>query len=711
MFRNLLTKLLAVVLPLTLLVVASGGFQAVTPALAANTTYYVDCTGGNDSNNGTSTTTAWATLAHASSITYGAGDSILLKRGCVWVGTFSNSSWGSTTARITLADYGTGDLPKIDANNAEAVNLTNVQNWTIRNLDLTQHGQMPQALDSGNQHGKDATQGSDAFMHAVLLIRGLGASGVQACGEPCTVRNVTVDSVKVHDGQWNGVYVVGGHYELTDNFFGYVDNVVIQNSELWDNEKAGVELTDTYTKNITYGDTNVKVLDSYLHHNGGDGLMMGPVDHGTIDGNMCSYDGWLRNAREGCWSWDSHDIVSQFNEAHHNMSPDHNNQSRDGGGFDLDLGTQDSVMQYDWAHDNAGEGFLQMTWPIGFGYSRGQTNNSQLRYSISERDAQEFGASVFIFGNTAPAWVYNNTVYYEPSRTSASTMYQAEGAALDLSQWGKSGAPVANVYNNIFITNGTVHPGSTSDNARSETSCTCTFDRNIWFRVEGGVNFPGFTGNPTTWAGWQADGFDTHGLNADPQVVGPWGGGPVAYQLKSTSPAIGLAQTVSSPRGMGTRDYFGDLTPQNTTYDAGFDEYSGTTSTQNSNALPPAHYTPSLATVHVASITTTDVNGNPQTTFSKGGAVYWKVKMANSSGVGVSGITVSSLVFNQSWTAFNTTAPLTAVTDANGNASFSGTASSNSGQNWIILPSVATPSTYYYDSAQNGVFIQPYTVQ
>ena len=34
-----------------------------------------------------------------------------------------------------------------------------------------------------------------------------------------------------------------------------------------------------------------------------------------------------------------------------------------------------------------GEGFLIMTWPIGYGYSRGVSHNIQMRYNISERDA------------------------------------------------------------------------------------------------------------------------------------------------------------------------------------------------------------------------------------------------------------------------------------------------------------------------------------
>src|SRR5439155_18826883 len=109
----------------------------------------------------------------------------------------------------------------------------------------------------------------------------------------------------------------------------------------------------------------------------------------------------------------------------------------------------------------------------------------------------------------------------------------------------------------------------------------------------------------TTFSGWQAKGYDANGLNADPQINGLLGAGPSAYQLKSTSPAIGIAQTVASPRGMGTRDYFGDTIPNCGTYDAGADEYSGTFSSTNSNASHPAHYAPTLPTIHNSDIWTT----------------------------------------------------------------------------------------------------------
>src|SRR5690349_8757929 len=124
---------------------------------------------------------------------YGPGDSILLKRGCSWSGAgFKAKGNGSVTSPILLADYGAPNLPLpvIDGVGAHepAVLLQNVQNWTVRNLELTQHGQTPQALDANNEHGKDADQYSDEYMRAVVHVLGLGPPGVTDCGEGCAAR-------------------------------------------------------------------------------------------------------------------------------------------------------------------------------------------------------------------------------------------------------------------------------------------------------------------------------------------------------------------------------------------------------------------------------------------------------------------------------------------------------------------------------------------
>jgi hypothetical protein len=84
-----------------------------SPAWAA--TYYVDncVTVGSDSNNGTSTATAWLTVAHVNAQTFSAGDSVLFQSTCEWREELIAPSSGSSGNVITFGAYGTGAQPVI----------------------------------------------------------------------------------------------------------------------------------------------------------------------------------------------------------------------------------------------------------------------------------------------------------------------------------------------------------------------------------------------------------------------------------------------------------------------------------------------------------------------------------------------------------------------------------------------------------------------
>jgi hypothetical protein len=541
--------------------------------------FYLDAVDGRDANDGLSTSSAWQTIDRANGQVYAPGDALFLKRGRTWHGTgFKPQGSGTPEQPILVSDYGDAFSPRpvIDGvgPHEPAVLLLNVQNWVIRNLDLTQHGQTPQALDPNNEKGKDADQYSDEYMRAIVHVLGLGPAGDPACGTACTVRNIRLENLSVHDGSWNGIYASGGYYQLRSDRYGFLDTFVISGVESFNNHKAGVEVTCTYYQDRVYAASNVWVLDSHLHHNGGDGAMVGPVRNALLDGNLCEYNGQIRNARVGCWTWDSENTTIQFNESRFNMTPLQDGKARDGAGFDLDLGTEDGVIQYNWSHDNQGEGFLVVSWPVGYGYSRGVSHNAVVRYNVSERDGKKLAGAITIFGGVSPLVIHNNTIYYEPARLAGTDMFNGEGGALTTSIFGKSGKPDVRAYNNIFVVNGGTNTSAISNMLWTDGAGTFTFNNNLWWRLEGGVRFD-WNGTPvTTWSAWQANGFDGSGYNASPAFTGTLGRGPLSYQLLQNSPATDHGQFVTeSLRGMGVQDGWGASIPQGSTWDIGAYEY------------------------------------------------------------------------------------------------------------------------------------------
>jgi len=81
-------------------------------SIATGNTYYVSNT-GSDTNNGTSESTPWQTIAKVNASTFSPGDQILFKRGDTWREILIISSSGTLENYITFGNYGTGDKPRL----------------------------------------------------------------------------------------------------------------------------------------------------------------------------------------------------------------------------------------------------------------------------------------------------------------------------------------------------------------------------------------------------------------------------------------------------------------------------------------------------------------------------------------------------------------------------------------------------------------------
>lgn len=81
----------------------------------------------------------------------------------------------------------------------------------------------------------------------------------------------------------------------------------------------------------------------------------------------------------GIWTVLSNNILFQYNESHHN---DSSSYGIDGDGFDLDGGTTNSTVQFNYSHDNGGAGYLD--WQYS-GASSHYGNTFQ--YNISQNDS------------------------------------------------------------------------------------------------------------------------------------------------------------------------------------------------------------------------------------------------------------------------------------------------------------------------------------
>ncbi len=353
---------------------------APAPAGAAET-YYVDCASGSDIAAGSSPESAWRSLEKVSATTFGPGDSILLRRGTRCSGALWPRGSGEEGRPVRLGAYGSGPLPVIDAEGAEAaVRLFDQRHWELENLEIT----------GGSRYGIFISGSSGTIRHfrlRNLVVHGVTgtvkekASGLVVIRAPGEVQleDVEIDGVTAYDTtQWAGIIVQGGSRENRAR--------------------------------------NVTVRNSIVHDVYGDGIILFQVENGLIEKSAA----WLTGLQpvqtigtpNGIWTWRCRRCTVQLTEGFFIDSP-----GVDGGVYDIDWGNDDNIVQYNYGHDSMGY------CASVFGASNEVTTNSIVRYNVcvnngrSPKLAKRQGdiyLSTWQGGALDGVLIHNNTIYWNP---------------------------------------------------------------------------------------------------------------------------------------------------------------------------------------------------------------------------------------------------------------------------------------------------------
>jgi hypothetical protein len=87
--------------------------SGAAPHTAGGRTFYLDSDNGDDQAAGTSSATAWKTLARVTAAQFKPGDTIALRRGETFTGTATIAGTGTALAPITVTAYGSGAAPTL----------------------------------------------------------------------------------------------------------------------------------------------------------------------------------------------------------------------------------------------------------------------------------------------------------------------------------------------------------------------------------------------------------------------------------------------------------------------------------------------------------------------------------------------------------------------------------------------------------------------
>ena len=258
----------------------------------------------------------------------------------------------------------------------------------------------------------------------------------------------------------------------------------------------------------------------------GDGIVLGDLNRALVERNV-AFDNGADNDHTGggpvgIWTWDSNRVVIQHNESYANKS-----KTLDGGGIDLDGGVTNSVLQFNYSHDNYGAGYLIAQFPGARPF-----HDNVVRYNVSENDGRNghYAGIHFWTGGSdiINTRVHNNVVFVSPQAG-------ADPAAVRF--W----SPTVNtqIYDNVFMTTG----GLPLVDAQPGDATGARFTGNVYWMGKPAVDIRWGAQRFATLEQWRAatgqerdDRGRPTGLAADPRLRSPGGGGTIGDARAARAP-------------------------------------------------------------------------------------------------------------------------------------------------------------------------------
>jgi hypothetical protein len=356
--------------------------------------FYIDPT-GNDASDG-SAAHPWATVnGPANHNRFGPGDQILFKGGATFQGPFllGSNLAGTAADPVTISSFGTGRARITSAAGRDGIGITNAGGVLIKTLDLvgpwTANLRPPSnAAQSGIFFYNTSGRTLDYVHVDDVNISGYAGMGIQVyANQTSKYRDISITNSLITGDYGSGIYIYsrfGQNYQLEKVYIGHV------------------EVLSNYA--IPY--VQYPAFPIYLQN-----VQDGVVERSVVFDNdlTCSNP---TGGGIGIEAAESTRIVFQHNESAHNFTT---GSVLDSGGFDFDGGTNNSIMQYNYAHDNDGEGFLLCDGIPG----SGPNTHNVVRFNVSQNDGRRnaYGGIILTDGNIDNADIYNNTVYTGPNTT------------------------------------------------------------------------------------------------------------------------------------------------------------------------------------------------------------------------------------------------------------------------------------------------------
>lgn len=337
-------------------------------------------------------------------VALGPGDSVFFRGGQVFTGTLRLGHGGSAGHPAWIGSYGSG-AATIDGGDSSAVVLYRAHWIVVKGIRLVGAGRK-----KGNVKDGLAVRESD---------------------------HVRVDGVDITGFQKSGLFI----YAST--------NIVLYGVYAHENGAAGIAVEGPYDSKK--GSRDLKILycraddnpgdPTNLTNHSGNGIVCGHCTRLLIDHCSATNNGWdmprIGNGPVGIWCYEADSVTIRHCLAFRNKtSPG----AADGGGFDLDGGVTNSVIEDCLSYGNQGAGFCIFQY-----WGASPWHHNIIRNNISEDDGgvSDARGGIYVWNSSGdPNQFYDCQVYNN-------TVYNTKEAALSFSE--KSARRGFTFYKNIFV--------------------------------------------------------------------------------------------------------------------------------------------------------------------------------------------------------------------------------------------------------------------
>ncbi len=366
---------------------------------------YYFSSAGNDKNDG-SIDHPYQTTTKLNNLSLHAGDAVYLNAGNTFIGSIiiDSTKYGTADNPITIGSYGEGQAI-IDAGNTNALAVYSSSYINISNLNFKGNGRK-------NGNTKDGVMISNC-------------------------KNITTKNLEITGFQKSGLLIYSSKNVSNVNVYSH------------NNGSAGITVEGNFNNKLT--SQNISFLGCQAVNNAGDptnltnhsgnGIVVGHCTNVTIDRCMATDNGWdmprIGNGPVGIWAYEADSVTIQYCLSYRNKT---SVGGADGGGFDLDGGVTNSLIQYCYSYENQGAGYCMFQY-----WGASPWHNNVIRFNISENDGTVSDAhgGAYVWNSSEDEKQFYNSDFYN------NTIYNGKESALSYSE--KSKRKNFRFFNNIFV--------------------------------------------------------------------------------------------------------------------------------------------------------------------------------------------------------------------------------------------------------------------